>query len=458
VTGIIVYSGLSLVRHSFYLSSAFDLGIFDQAVFLISIGERPVSSFLGHHILGDHSSLILYPLAAAYWAWASPAVLLLVQAIALGGAALPVWALARRQGHDPGEARLFAVAYLLNPIPFNANLFDFHPEALAVPMLLCAVAAIHSRRWPCFGLALAGTLACKAVLGLTVAALGLWLFLQRRLRSHGAMALTVGLSWFALSSGWLIPRFSDRPPAALARYSHLGDTVGAVALSPITRPREVAASILSREGFVYLAECTAALVWAFPSASLSPLIGAAPTFLLNVLSSDSHQRSLRYQYALPLLPFLFLAAIGRAPRRRKLFQSKRCILTWIALAFVAQTHLPDLLEGVVRSSQTVREVRAAVAMVKGGDAVLTSSAVAPHLSHRCVIEMTDASQALPDVTRFRFILLSLHDPSWRGTRSNTIAIVRRLRSDQRFELRYFRNGVCLFERILPSVQPAGGQP
>ena len=53
----------SSLRHILFKSGAYDLGIFDQAVYLISQREVPISSLMGFHILGDHAAWILYLLA-----------------------------------------------------------------------------------------------------------------------------------------------------------------------------------------------------------------------------------------------------------------------------------------------------------------------------------------------------------------------------------------------------------
>src|SRR4051794_4980438 len=50
----------SSMRHHMFRSGAMDLGFFDQVIFLISRGERPVSSILGFHILADHAAYAIY--------------------------------------------------------------------------------------------------------------------------------------------------------------------------------------------------------------------------------------------------------------------------------------------------------------------------------------------------------------------------------------------------------------
>ena len=56
----------SSLRHYWFHSSSWDLGIFEQAIYLISKGNEPISSLLGFHILSDHGALVLYPLAFFY--------------------------------------------------------------------------------------------------------------------------------------------------------------------------------------------------------------------------------------------------------------------------------------------------------------------------------------------------------------------------------------------------------
>lgn len=53
----------SSLRHALFQSGAFDLGIYDQVVYLISQGQPPISSFLGFHHLGNHAAWAVYVLS-----------------------------------------------------------------------------------------------------------------------------------------------------------------------------------------------------------------------------------------------------------------------------------------------------------------------------------------------------------------------------------------------------------
>jgi uncharacterized membrane protein len=160
ISAIILFACSSL-RHALIQSNGWDLGIFDQAVYLISRGLPPISSFLGFHIVGDHAALVFYPLALLYKIYPDVHWLLAVQAIALASGALPTWYLARLAGLRGEYAVTIAAVYLLYPVVFNSNLFDFHPDVFALPALLWAILAARLGQvlWFCFAITV--VLACK---------------------------------------------------------------------------------------------------------------------------------------------------------------------------------------------------------------------------------------------------------------------------------------------------------
>jgi len=131
--------------------------------------------------------------------------LLLVQAVALSLGAWPSWSLARLAGLNQEQSRAIALIYLLYPVVFNINLFDFHPEVIALPALLVAILAARLNKIVWFCTAILLVLSCKAVLSLTVAAMGLWLFFCEKKQRCGAIALLLGAAWFLIASQKISP-------------------------------------------------------------------------------------------------------------------------------------------------------------------------------------------------------------------------------------------------------------
>ena len=74
----------SATRHGLLQSNAYDLGLFDQWVWLISRGIQPISSMEQVHVLADHGAWLLYPAGLSYRLLASVQWLLASQAMASG--------------------------------------------------------------------------------------------------------------------------------------------------------------------------------------------------------------------------------------------------------------------------------------------------------------------------------------------------------------------------------------
>lgn len=57
----------SSLRHFLLRSTAYDLGLFDSAIYRLSQGAPPLDTVHNLHILADHAAWIFYPIAALYW-------------------------------------------------------------------------------------------------------------------------------------------------------------------------------------------------------------------------------------------------------------------------------------------------------------------------------------------------------------------------------------------------------
>lgn len=282
VATLILFAASSL-RHFLFQSTAFDLGIVDQAVYLISQGQEPISSLLGFHILGNHVELINYLLALPYKIYPSVYWLFLIQSLALSLGGLFTWHLSIHAGLTKKQSIAMVVVYLLYPLVFNVNLFDFHREVIAVPTFLAAVLAARLKKpvWFCFCVVL--ILSCKAVLSLTVTAMGLWLIFFEKRRLLGAIAILLGTAWFFIATQLVIPFFSGGEAGAVARYSYLGNSVLEIAQNLVFQPWLIIGTLFSLENLGYLVLLFSPIIWGLSSASLQCLIPAIPCISLNLL-------------------------------------------------------------------------------------------------------------------------------------------------------------------------------
>ncbi|MCA1994969.1 MAG: DUF2079 domain-containing protein [Coleofasciculus sp. S288] len=442
----------SSIRHALFESSAWDLGIFDQAVYLISQGKPPISSFIEFHILGDHAAWVFYPLALLYKIYPDVHWLFAVQAIALSLGALPTWYLARQAGLKEAQATTMAVVYLLYPLIFNVNLFDFHPEVMALPALLGAILAARLGRVLWFSVAIFFILGCKAVLALTVAAMGVWLLVfektgeSTKRNAIALIAIVAGVAWFLIATQLIIPSFSGTEALALNRYAYLGNSVLEIGKNLLLKPGLVLGNVFSLDTLEYLGLLVLPVIWGLSPQHLTPLVGAIPTLLLNILSESPAQRNLVHQYSLPILPFLVVAAIATLASGRGWLQNRRWVILWSFVAFLALAKYGYFGSIYLDSLDTWQATRDAIAYIQPHGSVLTPPQVAPHLTHRPIVKVAITGSESAKLSEFEYVLLNLRHPGFGSTPQVAATLLERLKTMPEFQLTYQSDDVYLFEK------------
>jgi len=442
----------SMLRHALHQSNLFDLGIFDQAVYLLSHGLAPMSTTMGFHILGDHSAFILYPLSVLYAIFPHVGWLFFTQAVGLSLSAIPVFRIALHTGLSHAWARTLALSTLLYPSLFNTNLFDFHPEVIALPGLLWACwAALAGRTAPLI-IAVLIALSCKEVVSLTVLAMGAWLFLIGK-KGYGTLLAGMGAAWFVFSTRFVIPTFSGGGPAAMRRYPYLGETMGEMVRNVFLHPELILGRIFSPEAIGYYLLLLCPLLIALHIKEWKAVVPALPMLLLNVLAVNQTQRDLIHQYTLLIFPFLLIAAaysIKRLDGKRR-WLSPRVLTAWSLVAFLALAKV-GYFGSIYLSHLSNREsVLRAIALIDDQASVLTTSNLAAQLSQRPVIEMTIEAKGVDAVLApaYDHILLDLRHPAWPSSAEFAVALRDRLLASPEYALTFNENDVLLFQ--LPSA-------
>ncbi len=448
----------SSVRHALLESNAFELGIYDQVAYLISQGQTPFSSFLEIHHLGNHAAGVMYPVAWLYKIYPDVHWLLLVQAVALASGAWPVWSLASQAGLKNSIAWAIACIYLFYPLVFNVNLFDFHPEVIALPALLAAILAARLNKTLWFCAAIVLVLSCKAVLSLTVAAMGLWLLCFDKKRNCGLIALFFGVGWFLVVTQGVIPYFNQgREHAGIGRYQYLGNSVLEIAVNLILKPNLILGRLFSADTFEYLALLILPVIWWISPRHLTPLISAIPMLAMNILSDIPAQRDLIHQYSIPILPFLLVAVISTLADRNQQqvkiifdklpipdYQLPRAIVIWSLIGFLALAKYGYFWTIYVDSLDTLSASREAITLVNTKGSVLTTSHMAPHLTHRPVVRLTQAQTPPGNLAEFEYVLLNLRYPGWMSDRAFVQNLITQLANHPQFQLKYQRDDIYLF--------------
>lgn len=458
VVATIILFATSSARHALFHSTAFDLAIFDQAIYLISQNQTPFSSLMAINIFGDHAAFIFYPLALLYKIYPDVHWLLFVQAISLALGAWPSWSLARQAGLNEQKSIAVAAVYLLYPAVFNVNLFDFHPEVIALPALLAAILAARLSKTLWFCAAIVLVLSCKAVLSLTVAAMGLWLLCFDKKRNCGLIALFLGAGWFLVATQAVIPYFNQgREHAGIGRYQYLGNSVFEIAINLILKPNLVLGRLFSLDTLEYLALSLLPVIWWLSPRQLTPLISAVPMLAMNILSDIPAQRDLIHQYSIPILPFLLVTVISslaasNQQKGKTIFDRlpipnyplPRVIVIWSLIAFLALAKYGYFWTIYLNGIDTLSATKEAISLVETKGSVLTSAQIAPHLAHRPVVKLTQADAPPANLAEFDYVLLNLRYPGWMSDRAFVENLITQLKNNPQFQLKYQQDDIYLF--------------
>ncbi|HTZ08830.1 MAG TPA: DUF2079 domain-containing protein, partial [Acidimicrobiales bacterium] len=200
-----VFGTLTYQQQSNYGTYGFDMGIYDQGIWLLSRFKNPFVTIRGLDYFGHHVNIITLLFVPFYWLGAGPHFLYAVETVWLAAGAIPIWLLGRDRLQSPWMPLGLCVAYLLYPALEWINWWQFHPDALVITPLMFAYWLGTRQRWGWFWFAIGVTLACKEDAGLAVFALGLCLWLKQRQRARGLITAVAGAGWFLVCTKLIIP-------------------------------------------------------------------------------------------------------------------------------------------------------------------------------------------------------------------------------------------------------------
>lgn len=463
--GTLILAIAAGVRHQLFQSTAWDLGIFDQAIYLISQGKTPISSYLGIHILGDHAALILYLVAIFYKIFASVYWLFLIQAFALTAAIIPLYLIAQLKGLNTSQSLTICWSYLLYPLIFNVNLFDFHPDVFVPVALLWAVWAALRSRWVVYLLALVVVLSCKEIFALLVVFFGLWLLTLPKQRPFGLVAIALGTGWFIISTRWLIPVFSDNTANIsrhVSRFSYLGNSYSEMLINLVQKPQLFLGGIFNGQNIGYLALLLLPVVWGLRFRHLTPLIAILPILGINLLSQESLQKDLLHQYSLPIVPFLFLICIDTWATQKTWIKPQKWLLLWSAIVFLALAKYGYFGSKYLSHLDTRSATITALAKIPPDAGVLTTPFIAPHLSHRPHIQLVQKDFNVETLPTFQAILLNQRTPGLELVPEDIQTLRNTLEIRPEFTLIFAQDDIYLYQQrpvnTVPPQDPVNPRP
>jgi uncharacterized membrane protein len=455
------FGALSILRHRAFETGRFDLGNMVQAVWSTAHGHPlQVTDLHGEQFtrLGAHVDPILVLLAPLWWLWPSPEMLLAVQTLAVALGAVPVFLLARKHLGSERSGLGFALVYLLLPATQWLTLNEFHPVALACPLLLAAFWLLDENRLAAFAVTALLAATTKEEIPLVLAGFGVWYAIAHRRPLVGAATAAAGLAWTAIAVSVVIPHFNDGSTSSFySRYDEVGGSPGGILRTALHDPGALLSTAFDHSGSHYLLQLLAPLAGLFLLAPLAAL-AALPELALNLLSATGTQRSIHFHYTAGEIPPLVVASVLGAAKLARRWPRAPVAAAAVAVAVVSNYRLgaiplwsafPGGEDYQAHASDVTRHdgiAARALRLIPPRAPVAATNSLGAHLSERRRI------LSFPFLEDADWIAADETSPGYadRLAPLATAVALAHLRRDPRWKLVFEEDGVLVFRRAQPA--------
>lgn len=337
----------------------FDLAFYVQALWLALRGKWMVS-LLNVPLMGNHAEPIVFLLTPLFAICPHPMLFVAAQTLAFASMPFTAWRIGRHLKLEPRAALFLALATLVTPATFSIAIYEFHPEALAAPLLLLLIEARLAGRYGWFWVWFVAVLGVKENMApLLVAYCGVMAILewkrewkwQLRWNVLPAVLATV---WLLIYGKVISPALNAGNVDYLQLYGHLGSSPGDIIHKFFTEPHLVFGAL---RGSLTEGNMLPALLLPFlllPLLRPRWLVIAAPLLLQHLLSYRYSEWSLGAHYPAPFIALFWVATAEALTKFRR--------QTLIAAALLLACAVAHFRFGSAR--ELVREVPGMSAMLE----------------------------------------------------------------------------------------------
>ncbi len=404
----IVLSIISINNYNRFWYSAFDLGIFDQGIWLLSRGENAFVTVRGFHIFGDHIQFIITFLAPLFWIWDDARILLIVQSFALAVGAIPIYLISKDKLKNKIAPLIMVFAYLLYPALQYLNLENFHPDSFAVPILLSAFYFLTKKNYGLYSLFIFLALITKEDLAVTILALGIYTVIFNN-RKVGAATILVSVAGLFFSFQLLyyfngVGYFHTKYGA----FNKFGSTPLEVITNIAKDPEIVMSTIITPVNEKYIYDIFSPVAFLSILSPTTLAIGI-PTILMNLLTGWPYAHSIQYHYTKAIIPFVFISLIYGLSNLERLFYGRKfgirigfyLILVILLIASISANiemgpqstsiknynNIIEIMKNYDKYSPREKVILEAINTIPDDASVSATYLIVPHMTHRKIIYM-----------------------------------------------------------------------
>jgi len=395
-----VYTFASWIRHNHFESFAYDLGIYDQGVWLLSQFKFPYSTIKEMIIWGDHFSPSLSLAAPFYWLWSDVRVLLFLQALVICVGAIPIYFLGKKYLESNILPLVIAFSYLVYFGLQNGLLFDFHLAVIYVGLIPWLFYFADKKRWLVYFLLTLILIGLKEDAPIVSLSIGLFILFKYRNYLIGLATIFLSIVCLFVITQWFIPFFN---PLGFHYQPELPVSLSdwwAVLTYPAVKIKTLIVSFLPF-GFLPI----------FSGAGLIPIV---IHFLEHFVGKDLIGRwDIYLHYRAPLGAFMAIGtifAIGGIKKRLRLKKRVDYVFAAIILASTFFTqyyfHLPlNTLakRAFYQKHSDVNTINYLIGKIPKDASVVSQNNIASHLTHR------EKLYLFPKVQDADYVLINLRE-------------------------------------------------
>jgi uncharacterized membrane protein len=351
---------------------------------------------------------------------------------------------------------VLALAYLAYPWIALTAVDAFHPVTLAIPFLLFSIWFLDTDRLVPFAVCALIVMSTGELMGVAIAALGVWYAIARGQRRMGALITAGGVLWTYVALYVIVPSIYGGSSRFYGFYEHVGGSPFGIVRTAVTDPLAILSAVTSGHDVLYVALLAVPLGGIFV---LAPGLAAAalPQLAANLLADWSSTTDPHAHYVAGILPFLFGAAaigLGRLSETGRLRTAILALTLSLASSLVigpwpgALGGQPDFYR-LDQPSERIDAAREAVSLVPSDASVSSTNRIGSHLSARRYI------YSVPVLDHADWVVLDMSD-SWmpNSERGGGALDPERLDRLQRslarssdWETVFARSGVFVFRRV-----------
>ena len=454
----LLYGFLVTYRHLTFQTHAFDLGLYDQVIWLYSRLQIPYSTIREMVIVSDHFHPILLLFVPFYWLGGSSLLLLWLQVLLVVTSVIPVYLLSSKKLNSKLVALLLSISYLLFFGVQSALEFDFHVATVSIFFLswLLYFYQTNSGKW--FWLFVFLTLICKEDMSLIVLMLGLYDLITKRVWGRAITLVLLGLGVFLLFQFVISPLYNPNPETYINLSipgSSFIDQGKYLVTHPVEAVQVLSANSTKQETLFYLFASFLFL----PLLSPLALFLVTPVILSRFLSIYPFRWGLGYHYNVNIVPILVFGVLevmvywstlkrirlSAAYKQRVLVAVCLLMITVQILAtFEKKTFLSWFIQDRVSMSQIQLSwsTKSLIDQIPDGAVVSASSAFVPHLAHRKQIYYYP--NGLKDV---EYVMISQDVETFPLSYEEIANRISRLKVNKEFQLIGQVQNTYLFKRI-----------